>query len=603
MSVVLLATLVSSAFACGGFFCFLQRPVLQTGEHILFSMKDGEVTSTIQIAYTGAAEDFSWVLPIPNTPTGFDVASDSVFRALHQFTDPTFVVNYNTTCPDRECRVFAGASAGFAPAADNGGQKVQVLLQGDVGPFTFIVIQAKEGDNNGEALFDWLVENKFQIPESAMPIVTRYVKLNYRFVTLKLQKGKAAGELVPIVIKYPAPSKVDMSCVPLRLTAIAATEMPIFVWIAADARAVVQNFLSLTPNLRRLPWNKCRSSFGSFGPFASSGACQTEYNDLLKKTASHFNTNKWLTTEYAGTISPALLDAIYNPVALPFDKAALAAKTKPQEFLAAVRQVLLPDLATSPVFIALLREFLPKPADVSSACSSDASFYALGGNCLDDVSFNAKAAAEAVENRLVAPTRRVREELSKFKYLTRFYGVFDPIAMVRDPIFRIVEGLGDVSNQHSVTMTFSCDQPKFDVTIKHDDGFSEVVSGVEVVNNSCGLRLNFPSDADAITVLPDDPIQTIEVLQADAAGKLVRKGVTRDTLASVDNELAKLDGEIMGAPTDANICNLGGNGCGCIAGSCGKGLKCELSKCRISDSASALAVSASAVVLMAALFA
>jgi hypothetical protein len=455
------------------------------------------------------------------------------------------------------------------------------------------VIQAKEGDNNGEALFDWLVENKFQIPESAMPIVTRYVKLNYRFVTLKLQKGKAAGELVPIVIKYPAPSKVDMSCVPLRLTAIAATEMPIFVWVAADARAVVQNFLSLTPNLRRLPWNKCRQNNSGFrgrgGAFASSGACQVEYNDLLKKTASHFNTNKWLTTEYAGTISPALLDAIYNPVALPFDKAALAAKTKPQEFLAAVRQALQPDLATSPVFIELMREFLP---------------CALSGRCLDNESFNAKAAAEAIENRLVAPTRRVREELSKFTYLTRFYGVFDPIAMVRDPIFRVVDGLGDVSNQHSVTMTFSCDQPKFDVTIKHDDGFSEVISGVEVVSDNCGKQLKFPGEGDPISVLPDDPIQAIEVLQADAAGKLVRKGVTRDTLASVDSELAKLDGEIMGAPTDANICNLGGNGCGCIAGSCGKGLKCELSKCRISDSASALALStASAIVLVAALFA
>jgi hypothetical protein len=48
------------------------------------------------------------------------------------------------------------------------------------------------------------------------------VKYQHRFVTLKMLKGKEAGDLVPIVIEYKSPSETVMSCVPLRLTKIAA---------------------------------------------------------------------------------------------------------------------------------------------------------------------------------------------------------------------------------------------------------------------------------------------------------------------------------------------------------------------------------------------
>jgi hypothetical protein len=68
-------------------------------------------------------------------------------------------------------------------------------------------------------LFDWLNANGFDQPEQSKPIVARYVNFKHRFVTLKLKKGKSVGDLVPIVIKYPSPS-LDMSCIPLRLTAM-----------------------------------------------------------------------------------------------------------------------------------------------------------------------------------------------------------------------------------------------------------------------------------------------------------------------------------------------------------------------------------------------
>ena len=131
------------------------------------------------------------------------------------------------------------------------------------------MIAAKADDVNGDALFDWLNENKFDQPEESRPIIARYVRLKHYFVTLKLINGKDAGDLVPIVLKYKAPlGDLDISCIPLRLTKVAATDsMPVFAWIAGASRAVPQNFAHLEPNFADMPWHKCVEGTGSWGFF------------------------------------------------------------------------------------------------------------------------------------------------------------------------------------------------------------------------------------------------------------------------------------------------------------------------------------------------
>jgi hypothetical protein len=570
-------------------------------------MRDQKVTTTIQIAYSGEAEDFSWVLPLPNTPESFDVASDSVFRALHATTQPVFTMTYNTTCSRfNECNILVAERAGMIELdGDDGDAKVKILLTGNVGPFTYTVIAATESDKTGAALFSWLNENKFGIPEIAMPVVARYVRLKYRFATLKLQKGKSSGELVPIVIRYKAPSVLDMSCVPLRLTAVAAVEMPVYVWIAGDHRAVPQNFVHLTPDFRKLPWLQCaqqgRSGSTSFSigdAFGGQAPCVEEYNTLLKATAAEFGAQKWLTTDFAGPLPTGLLDLIYNPRVLQFDKAKLAAASTAQEFLSLAINALPLDLRTSPVMLALLREFIPKPDDVDSACAEDRDFYAVGGSCLEDVDdFDAKAMANAVEARLIAPTRNARTELEKFPYMTRFYGVFAPQNMVRDPIFRFVKNaaLPNVDRTHSVRASFDCTEQTFNVTLQFEDKSTQVVSGVRV-SPRCGLDLTI---TPVVPVLVDDTSR-IEVLQAEGAdGKLAVKRLSMANVTVEDDALSSLDGAIMGAAFDPNFCNLGGKGCSCLAGSCGVSLACnaDTNKCEIAASSTLFASVAFVIVI------
>ena len=83
MGVLLAAVVVSprAAEACGGFFCS-NVPVDQSGEHLLFGIEDdGTVVAQIQIQYEGAAEDFAWVLPLPER---MSVSSGGVPKVLRK---------------------------------------------------------------------------------------------------------------------------------------------------------------------------------------------------------------------------------------------------------------------------------------------------------------------------------------------------------------------------------------------------------------------------------------------------------------------------------------------------------------------------------------
>src|SRR3954453_5871050 len=97
------------ADACGGFFCNQPQgpnnlPVAQTGENVLFAMSrmgdQFQLEAHVQIAYTGPADRFSWVVPVDSKPD-LDVGSDLVFARLLQLTEPSFGVEWK---PEGTCR-------------------------------------------------------------------------------------------------------------------------------------------------------------------------------------------------------------------------------------------------------------------------------------------------------------------------------------------------------------------------------------------------------------------------------------------------------------------------------------------------------------------
>ena len=94
-----MASTVTPAAACGGFFCnaVALSPIYQAGERILFSRHDTTVTMHIEIVYAGDPTAFGWVLPLAEVPTGPDggevpldeivqISSQQLFTTLQSST-------------------------------------------------------------------------------------------------------------------------------------------------------------------------------------------------------------------------------------------------------------------------------------------------------------------------------------------------------------------------------------------------------------------------------------------------------------------------------------------------------------------------------------
>ena len=189
--------MATSASACGGFFC-QNSPVDQTGERIVFTVNDDDtITTLIEIQYQGEADDFSWILPIPEA-IGVDdlqVPEDgqAVFDELHDRTDVRVIAPELPDCAEDDLSEMMMESA----MEDSGGD-VEVFASGEVGPFGFDVV----GSENPTALIDWLRDSNYQVTEPMVPLIDHYVEQQMAFVAMRLLDGETADSIMPIEITY-----------------------------------------------------------------------------------------------------------------------------------------------------------------------------------------------------------------------------------------------------------------------------------------------------------------------------------------------------------------------------------------------------------------
>lgn len=235
--------------ACGGLFC-QNTPVDQVGERIVFSVNDDEtITSLIEIQYFGEAEDFSWVLPIPEAIAADDLqvpdGGDQVFDELHSFTDVRIIAPPEPGCAsDARVTTMQAEDASVEESGD-----VEIFASGEVGPFGFDVI----GSDDPMALITWLRDNNYRVDPPMEPLIDVYVEEQFAFVAMRLLQGESADSISPIEITYPGTKPM----IPLRLTAVAAqNQMPIWTWIFADAQAVPENYSHMEIKTEELTFNE-----------------------------------------------------------------------------------------------------------------------------------------------------------------------------------------------------------------------------------------------------------------------------------------------------------------------------------------------------------
>ncbi len=287
---VLIAVLLTPApaLACGGFFCNVVDPVIQTAERVLFRVNDdGTVTTVVEIQFAGPPTEVGWVLPIPEQidPEAVGTAPVGLFDDLERLTAPRFLRPVEEGAADAAFVTSAGCG-GCGPGGWGGEwggfvepTGVEVVGEAVVGPYAVEIITAEDGQN----LTLWLQMNGYQIPSTASEPMSHYVTSGMTFLGIKLLPDVPQGPIEAIAFTYAA----DEPMLPLILTSVAAAEdMEVIAYVLADERYAPANYTDVDFDHSVVRWVDDE---------------ETDYDEILP-LAMDYAGGRAFVTEYASAI-------------------------------------------------------------------------------------------------------------------------------------------------------------------------------------------------------------------------------------------------------------------------------------------------------------
>jgi len=459
---------VQPADACG---CFTPPdpsvPIVQAGERIIFAQANGQVTAHIQIQYQGDAKDFGWLLPLPAVPT-LNLGVDELFNQLTATTQPKYKLNrvYEGNCAFNPGRNGGFNSAPTAAGASGGaGGDVQspqspLVIQSSIGPYDYAVLKADSKD----AMLNWLATNHYFVPAGTDGSVGPYIRPGAFFLALKLQSGKSAGDLQPVVVNYAS----DLPMIPIVLTSTGAKpDMGIQVWMLGAGRAIPRNYYHTVIDDALIDW-------------ISAGQ---NYNDVIIKATHEADGRHTFVTEYAG--SSSVMRNLLNPPNRFGVQSELAGQVDAQHFVDYLFQHQFGQVNTAnggggpgPVAfygqltsqeLAILGKYIPEPAALQQKGIQPQYFYQsidyyLGQYRMQfpndfagwTLNYQPVMMAQELWDRVVTPTLQAGGMFDQFPYLTRLYTTLSPEDMNKDPVFSWNPTLADWPNEHDGTLTYHC---------------------------------------------------------------------------------------------------------------------------------------------------
>lgn len=443
-----------TAQACGGTNCDGgvpgPMPVNQDSEDVIFVLNPGEVEVHIQISIdeNTNAQKFAWMIPIAAIPE-FEVGSQPLFDALRNASVPQY--GLNTT---QEICGDSGLSGGLSGAPNDGGgtsgvssggegdtngEPDPVVLKTQAGAFEIVVLQ----DKQLAPIKQWLTDNGFLWNEGSDTVMQQYLDEGNLIVALKLANGADAGDVHPIVLRYPSTE----TCFPLRLTRFSSVEnMDIRVFILGADRAAPTNYRHVLVNPLKIDWLNFASNYKQ--------VIQNAVDELMADGLA-------FVTEYAGTsdVADPFMFSIYNP---SWNEGAFVG-LPPEQVINTLNAQGLTDCQwvdfcqfNHPLLRGLLDEFLPVPPGLIPE-----EFYSNLGNYVGMIDVmkwgDGSAFAKALTDRVIAPGMHGQELLDQNPYLTRLYTVISPQEMIADPIFHVNPDLEDVANIRVANRLILCD--------------------------------------------------------------------------------------------------------------------------------------------------
>ncbi|MBL4687706.1 MAG: DUF2330 domain-containing protein, partial [Nannocystaceae bacterium] len=328
-----------------------------------------------------------------------------------------------------------GDGDGGESGGDDGGG-VQVVTR-EVGAFEFSTITA----SSAEDIVAWLEENDYQTNDLATPILQEYIDEGHVFGAVKLTAGAGVDEIHPIVLRFDGIE----SCIPLRLTRIAATDdMDIRAFFLGQDRVVPKTYRHVEINPLKIDWLNAAMN----------------YKELITLAVdSPMADGRAFVTEYAGDSSVVQQGGLVNP---DLDATAFTS-AEPEDVI---------DLLTSqggyfcdfdfgngcggthPLIQPIVSEFLPVPNGVDSD-----DFYSCLSCYVDDIDlmvWDGAGFAAALQDRVIDPGLHAQRILDQNAYLTRMYTTISPNEMMVDPMFHENADLEEVAAFQTGDRRFLC---------------------------------------------------------------------------------------------------------------------------------------------------
>ncbi|MFG0293696.1 MAG: DUF2330 domain-containing protein [Phycisphaerales bacterium JB050] len=237
-------------------------------QRAIIAYKDGEQRLAIDTAFTGAGEEFAWLVPLPSEPEILP-ATKGMFDAAAMVTAPRVsgrgasldamvpvivilpvtllaiwfrarrlvplaLILLNLVLLFLWIPLLGGSTGGAAVSLD-------VLQQETVGLYDTAVL----GGTNSDAVTNWLSVNGFAVPEGAESVMQDYLDRGWVFAAAKLRGDAKDGNerrAHPLQFRF----AVEQPIYPMALTAVGNDAIALELFVFADGTASAKGLEALT---------------------------------------------------------------------------------------------------------------------------------------------------------------------------------------------------------------------------------------------------------------------------------------------------------------------------------------------------------------------
>ena len=453
-ALLLLVTPIDRAQAFGAIGASPGAQIEQTGEQlILIDNPDSTVTAVIQLELSGAAEDLTWVIPVPAEPT-VTLSSSTVFQRLAAMTSPQYWVELTDPCTVRDPNAIVQAEEEFADTQDGEPEEypagVKIIEQNTLGPYEYSSLRiAADGGNSEQAISDALAERGFAWDAHDSQQLTQYVQAGMTLLAIKLKKTTSTALNRPIALTY---ESAELA-IPIRATRSAArANMPLRVWLFGETHAVPASYQTLIVNDALFDWHSAQkfpsgaAPANGAGAFGAIVALPSNYEAVIGQAANAARDGQGFFIEHS-TPSSHVRDIVWS--GLDTGNVDRVMESGIQPFEVVVRA--LDSFRNWDGLRAVIERNVELPAGAThEQLLADAAAFR------DTAAVDAARFLEQLESDVIAPVRDTAALMRRTPYMTQLFSTLSAEEMTLDPTFQWNPDLALVGNVHIAKQYLMC---------------------------------------------------------------------------------------------------------------------------------------------------